>query len=155
MNRNAGAWEVNAIIFVVDTLVDKAVFTELISTCERDLKDTDILLKSQPQIDLAKRCIAGDENGKFICMFLWDYINKAFFPLCTGIFEETDVRLIKDIAANFVDMALKCCSPSVEVRALSDSNPLLAELVCVLCENQLLRNQIANNQVQNGLNNGQ
>lgn len=142
MTDYIGAWERSATIFLVDTMLDTESFTPLLEKLEDEHASIPTLANSPvvlQQFQQARQCLTDESGGKFLCMFVWNYSNQAYFPVCTDLFQDSDTEIIMKFVKSFVDCLVGCSCKGFTLKTLNDENKLLALAIQALCENEIMQ----------------
>lgn len=137
MEAKVKEWEQKAKVCLVDPQHDRDVFASALDALERELKELgDVWMSSAIHFDRARDCLQDEGGRKFICMFVWDFHHQVFFPVSTGLFDESETEVLIEIIKEFMQFAFDCCSAGFEVVTFNDNNKLLALAMQLLCESQ-------------------
>lgn len=140
MTQQIGAWERKAKISLVDVQHDKEIFLNVLDRLEEENSLNQHVLKlSMPQIELARKNLAGDSSKKFICMFVWGYETQHYLPFCSDAFDAENTEYLEKIIHLYIDISIQCCSDGFEVVTFGEHNKLLAMTMQALCENEMMR----------------
>jgi hypothetical protein len=132
-------------IFLVDTAQDHEKFLPLLEklveehSANEALRSFDNYENVQLNIDIAYDCLEDKEARKFLIMFAWDQVHKAYLPFSSGLFDDDEVDTVLNIVKKFIEVAMQMSSSGFEFRSFNENNKLLSMLIQVLCENELMQ----------------